>query len=437
MRILWSMFLRSVLIILCVSTTAQAMQVETVESSGLKALLIHESSVPVFSLQVTFTESGSAHDPAGKEGLAVLASTLMNEGAGDLDALAFQHRLERHAIQLYGVANEDQFSISLESLSRERDTALSMLSLAITDPRFDPEPTARMRSELIAGLKRLEESPAYIAARAWYQAAYGDHPYAKPSRGTASSLAAITRADLMQFAKRHFTKDTIRIAAAGDISKEELAAFLDRLAAALPAAVTQPAALAPVVVDTGAGEIHIEKHTPQTVVMMGLPGISRTDPDFFPAFVLNQTIGGGELNSTLMQALRHDKGLVYSVSSSLDTMSASALWMLSFSSSNERVAEALTRTRETIQRIAQQGISDQELEETKRFLTGSFPLQLDSNEALVGYLMLIQQYDLGSDYLTRRNEFIRAVTKDQVKAVAKRLLSAAPLTVTVGSTQKP
>jgi zinc protease len=426
-------FLSLLLFVAFLTSPAQAMKVQVVESSGLTAWLIEEKSVPAFQMRITFRESGAAYDPSGKEGLAVLASTLMNEGAGPYNSTAFQQELERHAIRLYGSADEDGFSVSLESLSDQREKALALMALALTKPRFEAEPLARMRAELISGLKRMEESPAYVAARAWYKAAFGDHPYGRPTRGTPESLAGISKADLVAFARRSFSRDKMLIAVAGDVSAQDLKGFLDMLATALPEKAAKGLTLTDVTVQGGEAPIRIEKQSPQTVVMLGLPGILRKDPNFFPAYVLNYALGGGELNSRLMQALRHEKGLVYSISSDLDSLKASSLWMASFSSSNATAEEALQLTLKTLHEVAEKGLTEQELSETKAFLKGSFPLNLDSNESLVGYLILMQHYGLGTDYLDTRNSYIEAVTAKQVQAVAKRLFeNAKPQIVMVG-----
>jgi zinc protease len=405
------------------NATVYASEVQQVESSGLKALLIEEKSVPVFTLRISFKHSGNAWQAPEKQGISYLASTLMNEGAGSLNALAFQKELERNAIRFYGSADADLFSLSLQSLSEKQDKALELLLLALTEPRFDEEAINRMRGETLSDLARLEGRPAYVAARAWWLAAFGDHPYGREARGTAETLKHISRSDLKKFVRERFAKDNIMIAAAGDISSETLKSLLDKIAKTLPEKSTGEHDVASRVPTLSKDPIRISREVPQSVVMFGLPGVARKDPRFFAAYVMNYILGGGELSSRLMDSLRQDKGLVYSVSTDLSTLEKSAVFSGMLASSNETAEEAIAAVKTQLSLMGEKGVTEKELNDAKAYLVGSFPLNMDSNDQLVSYLMSIQLHDLGLDYLTTRNDKIRAVSLDQLNAVAKEMFS--------------
>ena len=408
-----------------------AAEVQQVESSGLKALLIEEKSVPVFTLRISFKHSGNAWQKPEKQGLPYLASTLMNEGAGSLNALAFQKELERNAIRFYGSADADLFSLSLQSLSEKQDNALELLLLALTEPRFDEEAINRMRGETLSDLARLEGRPAYVAARAWWLAAFGDHPYGREARGTAETLKHISRSDLKQFARERFAKDNIMIAAAGDISPVTLKSLLDKIAIALPEKSTGEHDVPTIAPTLSKEPVRISLAVPQSVVMFGLPGVARKDPRFLTAYVMNYILGGGELSSRMMDSLRQDKGLVYSVSTDLSTLEKTAVFTGMLASSNETAEEAIAAVKTQLSLMGEKGVTEKELKDAKSYLVGSFPLNMDSNDQLVSYLMSIQLHDLGLDYLTTRNDKIRAVSRADVNALAKEMFSGKDLLISV------
>lgn len=412
---------------------AHAVKVEQVESSGLKALIIEEKSVPAFTLRISFRRSGNAWVRKDEQGIPYLTSTLMNEGAGALDSTAFQKELDRHAIRFYGSADADSFTLSLESLSDQREKAEELLLLSLTDPRFDEEAITRMRDAILSDLARLEGKPSYVAARAWWQVAFKDHPYGFEIRGTPEALKRITRAQLKQYTREHFAKDNILIAAAGDISADSMKKLLDKLAAALPEKSMHAVEVEKRAPDISAAPVHILREVPQSVVIFGLPGIERKDPRFYTAYVMNYILGGGELSSRLMDELRQRRGLVYSVSTDFSNLEKSAVFSGALASSNETANEAMEAVKSQLTLIGENGVTDKELADAKSFLTGSFPLNMDSNDQLTSYLMAIQIHDLGLDFFDKRNGYIRAVTKEQVNALAKEMfVSKTPLITFAG-----
>ena len=208
---------------------------------GIKAWLVRESSVPMLALDFAFTGGANA-DPADKPGVANMTGSLLDEGAGDLNSQAFQERLEDKAIQLGFTAGRDQFRGSMHTLAANLDEGVNLLRLSLTAPRFDEEPVARIRDQLLAQLARGTTNPNEIANRRWWAAAFPDHPYGRPSNGTPESLAAITVDDLKAYVRDVFARDTLTVGIVGDIDAEAAGKLIDRVFGGLPA----KAKLAPV-----------------------------------------------------------------------------------------------------------------------------------------------------------------------------------------------
>lgn len=424
--------LATLFILVATALPARAIEIKRVLSpGGIEAWLVEDHKIPVIALEWAFEGAGSI-DPKGKEGTANLAATALDEGAGPYDSQAFQTRLQDSAVSLSFSAARDSFNGSVRTLRDRRDEAFELARLALTEPRFDAEAVERMRASILSSLRREQADPNYVARRLFYSTAYPDHPYGDEVRGTLDSVPKITPEDLRSFVKGQFGRDRLVVAASGDITPEELGLALDRVFGSLPAATS--AALLPEVTAKGAGEtLLVVRPTAQTVMLMGQPGVKRSDPDWYAATVMNYVLGGGGFGSRLMEEVREKRGLSYGVYSYLIPMDRSAVVAASGSTMNAKAGQALDIMRQEWKRMAEQGVTEQELADAKTFLTGSFPLQLSSTQAIARILLQVKRDRLGIDYLDKRDRFINAVTQDDVRRVAKRLLDPATLlTVLVG-----
>jgi len=409
---------------------AAALEVKRVVSAGgLEAWLVEDHTVPVISLNATFP-AGAALDPAGREGRAELLSSLLDEGAGDLDSRAFQERLADISARLGFSASRDRFSARLRTLSANRDAAFDLLRLSLTAPRFDPAPVARIRAQTIAGLRAELQDSGTIAGRTWYRTVFPDHPYGRPVDGTVASIGAITIADLRDFVSANFARDGLMIGVAGDITPVELARRLDRIFGALPA-TGRTAAIAAAAPANAGKQIIVRRKVPQSVVVFGHAGIRRDDPDWYAAYVMNRILGGGGFSSRLTEEVREKRGLAYSVYSYLNPFRHAALMMGGVATANRRVAKSLAVIRAEWRRMAEHGVTAKELAEAKTYINGSFPLRLDSSRRIAGLLVAMQIHHLGIDYVARRPGLIDAVTLADISRVARRLLKPDALTVVV------
>ena len=420
------------LMITLASHGAHATEVqEVISSAGIRAYLVRETTIPFVSMAFQF-RGGASLDPDGKEGLAYMAAGLLDEGSGPYDSQSFRAELEDNAIRLSFDADRDAFSGSLKTLTETREHAFELLRLAITEPRFDDEPVERIRQQIIADLTRRETDPDYLSARKWFDTAFADHPYRKPTRGHIETIRSIDKSDLQELVDSRLARGNLTIGVSGDIAAEELAQLLDATFGDLPA---EPAEvdLLPSTPKNGGETVVVPLDIPQSVVTFGHSGIGRNDPDYYAAYVANYILGGGGFSSWLTEEVREKRGLAYSVYSYLYDTDLSPLWMGGVATRNDQVAESIRLIREQVERMADGGIGEEDLAHAKTYLTGSFPLRLTSNDQVARTLVGMQIYELGIDYLDRRNGYIEALTIEDVNGAAVRLFSDEMLTTVVGS----
>jgi len=412
------------------STSAFAMKIQKVKSPGsIEAWLVEEHSVPLMAMRFSF-EGGNSQDTAGKEGLANFLTAMMDEGAGDLTAIQFQQRVEEIAMRMGFDDSRDALYGSFETLTENRDASVELLRLAINHPRFDPDAMERIRGQLLAGLAFAAKDPDRVAAREWFSAAFPNHPYGKPAAGTVESLAKITRDDLDGYRKRVFAKDTLKVVAVGDVDAATFGKILDKVFGDLPD--NADLAKVPFVEPKKGGNLEVvEMPVPQSVATFGMAGIMRKDPDFIPAFVMNHILGGGGFSSRLMEEVREKRGLAYSVYSYLQPYQHASIFAGGVATKNEEIGQSLDVIRAELKRMATDGPSQEELDNAKRYLVGSYPLRFDTNSKIANQLLGIMQDDLGIDYVEKRNSLIEAVTLDDVKRAAARILETNNLITTV------
>ncbi|MEX2614992.1 MAG: pitrilysin family protein [Alphaproteobacteria bacterium] len=410
---------------------ARAVEVERVVSpGGIEAWLVRDHSVPITAIEFSFSGTGGAHDPDGKAGLAEMVSSLIDEGAGDLDSQAFQRKMEDMSIRISFSAGLETFRGSLKTLNRHRDDAADLLRLSLTAPRFDPDAVARIRQQILVGLQQQSTDPDSIARKVWRRAVFADHPYGRPVGGTVESVAGITIDDMKDFVANRFARDNLIIGVVGDITVDALGPMLDSIFGALPA-TSRPTPLADAAIVSGGETYVVEMDNPQSVVVFGQAGLRRDDPDYYAAYVMNYVLGGGGFASRLYHEVREKRGLAYSVYSYLNPTRHGALISGGVATRNDRVATSLSVIRDEWLRMYEEGPSESELANAKTFLNGSFPLRLSSTSSIARLLVSMQYHKLGQDYIERRAEIIDAVTLDDVRRVAKRLLAPEKLTVVV------
>jgi zinc protease len=416
------------------AASAEATTIERVVSpGGIEAWLVHERAVPLIAVEFAFV-GGAAQDPPGKGGTATLAASLLDAGAGELDSTAFSDRLERKAIQMGFSAQRDTIRGTMRTLAENRDDAFELLRLALTAPRFDAKDIEISRAQILSQLRRETTSPTDIASRRWWETAFEGHPYGRPVNGTSEMVSGISIADLKSYAHRVLARQNLKIAVVGDIDAETLKMLLDRTFGALP----EKPELYPIanVAPRGLGRrIEVSLDVPQTVVDFGGPGIPRQDPDFMAAYLINHILGGGSTDSRLYQEVREKRGLAYSVSDNLVWLDHAAVMLGGTATRADRAGETVDLIEKEIHRFAENGPTAGELMEAKRYLNSAFVLNLDSSTKIAALLVQLELDGFDTDYFSRRTAMIEAVTLDDARRVAKRLLDKGLLVTVVGKPQ--
>ncbi|MCK6418015.1 MAG: insulinase family protein [Alphaproteobacteria bacterium] len=407
------------------------LDIKTVTSpGGITAWLVEDHNVPVIAVEFGFRGAGTVNDPADKQGLIRLLSNTLDEGAGAMDAQAFQKELADRAISLSFGASRDHFTGALKTLRAEKDKAFELLALALTQPRFDAEAVERMRAANIARIRESLSDPDWIATRLLYASAFSGHAYARNSGGTLSGLAKITPDDLRAAHKTLLGRHALMIGVAGDITAAELAPLLDRVFGAMPV-VTPPAAPAETQI-TGAQDIRVyDKMLPQSAIQVIQPGIKRADPAYAAAEVVNFTLGGSGFGARLMESVREKRGLSYGISSGFLHLDKADGLMISTSTKNANVAQVIDLIRQELRDVSKNPITAQELKNAQTYLTGALPLSLTSTNAIAGLLLSLQEDGLPITALEDRDAKLRALSLQDVNAMAARLLRPDDLRIVV------
>jgi zinc protease len=393
-----------------------------VSPKGIEIWLVEDHRLPIISLAFAF-RGGMSLDPADKAGLANFVSDVLDEGAGPRDSETYQAALADNAISLSFSAGRDSFEGSVRTLTAHRDLTAELLHDALTVPHLDPKDVERMRDEIAAEIKRNMADPEWVVQRNFNNTVFNGHPYGQPGFGSLDTLARITPDDLRGYIKAHFGRDQLLVTATGDIDGKTLGLMADKIFDDLPdkaAAFTVPD-----ITPKGGGQIYvIDKPIPESVLLLGAPGVKRDDPDWYAAEIMNYVLGGGGFNSRLMEEVRVKHALTYGIDSSLIPYQHAGLMIINGSTKNEDAAKALDLIKQELGRLQSGGITGDELKNAKTYLTGSIPLRMTSTMNVASTLLAMRIDRLPIDFLTQVDARLNAVTQSDVARVAQRLLDA-------------
>ena len=422
--------LRLAALILCVALPARAATdiQEVTSPGGLTAWLVEDHGIPFTALELRFA-GGTSLDLPGQRGAVNLMTALIEEGTGDLDSQGFAKARDDLAASFEFDADSDSVTVSARFLTENRDAAVDLLRQAITVPRFDQDAIDRVKGQVLANLRSSDMDPGDLAGRAFDAKAFGDHPYGSDGSGTAESVTALTRDDILAAHKGALARDRVLVAAAGDITPEELGKLVDTLLSGLPeTGLPQPGEAT---IGLTGGITVQDFPGPQSVILFGAPGIGFDDPDYFAASVLNEIVGGSRFSARLMSEVREKRGLTYGIGTALAGYDHADIIAGQLSSDNTKAAQAIQVIRDQWAEIAAKGVTPEELETAKTYMTGAYPLRFDGNGRIASILVGMQSLGLTPDYPKTRNDRINAVTLEDVNRVAKRLMNPDTLTFVV------
>ena len=407
--------------------------------SGARVLFLQTDNLPILDVSVEFP-AGAARDLPGKEGLASMTLSLMNKGTRSMDENQISERLAGVGAQLSGNFDLDRSGFSLRTLSDSdaRGAALAVLHEILASPSFPQAVLEREKSRRIDFIKERATRPGFIVEQAFQKALYGSHPYANSGSGDPDSVAGISRDDLFAFHQRYFVSNEAIVTIVGDVSKEDAKRIAADLTADLPRTKDPLPALPEVPSLTKDKEEVIAHSASQAHIRIGMLGVRRGDPDYFPLWIGVQILGGGGMTSLLNDELREKRGLTYGVYGYLSPYSRRGPFEIELQTRMDQAWKALDVTRTTLEKYLADGPTEEQLRAAKQYIVGGFGLNIDSNAELVGYLAMIGFYGLPLDYMDRFPEEIEKVTLEQVRdALRRRFLPSKTVTVVVGPAARP
>jgi len=405
-------------------------------ASGAQVYFVQSRGLPILDINVEFS-AGISTDTPDKSGRAALTLHLLDLGAGGLSEDQIPKALADVGAQLSADFDPDRAGLTLRTLSswRERKKALDILSRVIQQPEFPANVLEREKARVIAGLKEADTKPEVIADRALMKTLYGSHPYGLRGSGEIDTVKALQRDDLLNFHRTNYTAGDAVISIMGEVSRAEAADIAESLTKGLPR--TKPTDVLPPVSLPTPDIKRIPHPATQSHILLAYPGLQRHDPDYFPLVVGNHILGGGGFTSRLMEEIRQKRGLAYSVHSHFSPLKEKGPFVIGLQTRKEQSDEALALSRKVLAGFVADGPTEKELEEAKQNIVGSFPLRIDSNKKILGYLALIGFYKLPLTYLDDYIKAVDSVTVAQIKdAFQRRIDPAGMVTVVVGAVEK-
>jgi len=389
-------------------------------SNGSRVYFVETHQIPMVQLSVGF-DAAAARDPDDQHGLASLVNTLMDDGAGDMGEEAIAEKLASLGADFSSQSARDQSIFELRVLSDKQylAPAVEILSKIISEPRFPPEALGRERQRALVSIEQGKQSPRSVAERAFYARLFPDHPYGHMPVGTEESVKAIERGDLVAFHERYYTAANAVIAIVGDLQRERAEELAEHVVQGLPRGESAPPLPEVDKRDDGLMD-SVDFPSQQSHLLLGQPGMTRGDPDYFPLYVGNHILGGSGLISRLSVQIREERGLAYSVYSYFIPMQRRGPYILGLQTQNAQAENARDIALNTVRQFIENGPSQDELESAKNNIIGGFPLRIDSNRQIANNLLNIAYYDLPIDYLDTYTDKVDAVTVEQIKDAFRR-----------------
>jgi zinc protease len=407
----------------------------TVLPNGMTVLHVERHSLPIV-MATLLVKAGPFDELAEKAGLANLTAKLLTEGTEKRKAADISEEIEFIGASLNVSVNSDYTLVHLSVLKKDVEKGFEIFSDILLHALFPDEEVSRNKDLIKGSLRQSEEEPSFIAERAFRKAVFDDLPYGRIPSGSVETIDRITRDDIKGFYSAFYKPSNAILSIVGDINDEELKSLTGRfLSSWRPAEVKKPQ------YDHNASgkkrTILIERDLTQANVIIGHEGIRREDPDYYAVSVMNYILGGGGFSSRLMQSVRDEMGLAYDIHSFFTPHKEAGLFQVGFQTKNESAKDVIFEISRQIERMREEPVSDQELEDAKAYLTGSFPLRLETSRKTADFLAAIEFYGLGLDYVEKYPGYIRSISKEGVLRAARKHLDPGRLvTVMVGRLSK-
>ena len=389
-------------------------------ANGLRVVVIEQHETPSLSLQLLFP-GGKAHTPAGKAGVADATAALIREGTATRSSQQIAQAIDSVGGELNTQAGLESAFATVRATSDQIDLGLDLLSDVVLRPSFPAEELERWRSQTLSGLQIQQSDPEYIADAAFQRLVTGGHSYGLPAAGTPESVKALTRDDLVAFHKRQYVPNDSILAIVGDVKAADAFAKAERYfggwakgaAPAIPSIKPAEAKRQIVIVD--------KPDAVQTQIRVGQVGLAYRDPDHFASQVYDAVVGSSS-NSRLYEEVRRKRGLSYGAFSEFRMPTQAGWFLASTFTKTESTAEALGLVLEVLEGMGKTPVPAEELEARKTYLTGAFPLEIETPDGIAAKVLEAMKFGYGREFLESYRDKLSAVTADQLKGFASRRL---------------
>ncbi len=395
--------------------------------NGLQVIAVSHHEQPAVSLRL-IVRAGGAQDPAAKPGVAYLAAALLDQGTSTKSAAQVATTIDSIGGAIGAGATSDLTSIYAAVMKDSFGVALDLVSDLVRNPAFAPEEIERQRQQIVSGLKVSYDDPDYLAGVVFDRLVYGFHPYGKPDSGTPASIAAVTREDLFAFHKQWFGPNNAILAIVGDVSPEEAFAGAERAFGLwtrvdLPAMQTAdpPAPTRRIVVVDRPGAV-------QTEIRVGNISLPRRQKDYLALDIATKILGG-EGGNRLHRVLRSERGLTYGASADLHALKDTGNIIAETDTRSEKTGEALRLIVDEISKLQRQRVQQRELSDAQEYLTGSFPLTIETPSAIALQVLNAVFYGLDLNDLQTYRDRVNMITVDDIQRVAQQYLHPDRLTI--------
>lgn len=393
----------------------------SVLENGMVLVVLQQPSLPFVVMNMSF-KAGSIYDSPKKAGTASLTADLLTEGTKTRTAQEISEAIDFVGGSLSSEGSIDFASVNLTILKKDIDLGMDLLSDITLNPVFNPKEVKRQKDRVIASLMDEKDDPQMVAAKAINKLIYKNHPYRYPANGTLETIPNITREDMVAFHKKYYLPNNALFVAVGDITEAEVRQLIDKyLGKWKKGPLTLPKIKQPEPVTKKVVQL-LQKSLTQATIYWGHLGIRRENPDYYALTVMNYILGGGGFASRMMTHVRDEQGLVYSIYSYFAAANNSGSFKVVAQTKNENANRVIEAINKEIERMRTELVSEKELKNAKDYLTGNFPLRLDTNAKVAGFLADIENFNLGYDYFDKYPQYINAVTREKVLEVAQKYL---------------
>jgi zinc protease len=389
--------------------------------NGLVWLFSEQSGLPLVTVRL-LVKAGTLQDPQGKEGLANLTASLLLSGTEKRAATQIAQELDFLGARLGAQGGDDFAQVSLTVLKKDLAAGLDLFQDVMLHPVFAPQEVTRKVAQIKAALESDEDEPGVVAARTFNKDLFGAFPYGHPIRGTQQGLTAVTPKDLVEFHRLYWRPNNAILCVAGDLTLEEARKWVTQIFGSWQAGEIPPPKLPPIPPLNERRVVMVNKDISQANIILGNLGIARANPDFYALQVMNYILGGGGFSSRLMNNIRVDRGLAYSVGSQFNPGLEPGPFAVSLETKNASAGEAVQQVLAEIKRIREKPVSETELNDAKSYLIGSFPRKMDDLSKRAWLMGYAEFYGLGLDYPWRYPELIRNLTTTDIQKVAWKYL---------------